>query len=707
MLLSTNQQLSPPKARSRRLHQRRSAFGPYFLFLVRYVSKRFANWLLFGAYLLLLTLILVIVPVALDASPAAYWNNPLIQLSSFVMPLAAVFGACMALDVFRGGIDTGIELIVVAKPVSRLVLTSAKLLFLFCALTLFGVASALCGLLALVAPKMETYLVGDLAAGLFTGTFINGLFFAAIAVFLSLRIGKNATTLIVILIAIVLNFLTPLAPLLFQTPAEVLQNRGVYLVQQKWQARDAQQQAQAAGTNGTDVIFQVRTTYGNTQYVDVKQAYQEADAQTPYSASFYGNIGNMINSLYNVGNLASEKNANIAFAPRNTRWTFRDVITPDNFTRLMIGSDALSTLAQFNPNPDATDTNPNNNSLSYLLLTRQYVFLGLPTTDQYGPASILFSPPGWRYLQDAKTNQTVRVNATAADYVYDVNKIDQAMGHAQTGWQQTLSAKNDANKDYKTLLIEAMKNVANATITPTNPPGSPSTTTNPSTTTPMPINEALQELIGVYSQLLTSAKMDLFRTAYEASAVVKDDNAASAKNLFLSKLALFYGLDRWTHINPALTRPLLPTGFSEYSKQFSSSLDKDATLFKEATNWQLFAAYLATDPLYYNVVGTNNLDTPEKRMQAFVDYILAFGLNTYAAVYLMNLLTPTNVTREDGINYRAALGIYQLRSEQINKTYAVVAQPIVGWQVIVLVMSLIACALFIGVGLVSRWQDIR
>ena len=624
-----------------------NVFWAYFLFLLKTITRNFTNWMLFIAYALILSLILLIIPAILDSSPADYWNNPLVQVASFVMPIVAVFASCIALDLFRDGVDTGVELIIISKPISRINYVLVKFSLLLITLLIYSLVTCFLGVLTYAIPKMNPALVGDLVAGLFTGSFVIGLFFGSLSILISLKFGKNATNMIIILIAIIFNFLTPLSQLFFDPPAKVLRNSGINLLQQNIKTTN--------GIDGNNIVYQLPNSFGTVKYVDVKNEYQKAEAKTFYNNSFYFNIGNMISSLYNLGGLAPYTNGNISILPINTTWEFISPINKDNFTHIFLGL----------PSGNAS------NSLVGNTLNPQYIFLPLPSSDNAVLNSFFSSSLGYTFLSDETNNQSTKVSATIDLYDKNDLKIDSSLTNAN---------------DSMSLLLD--NNITNQIINDVNGINNLQTA-----------QENINKIISIYASLLNQQDMLIYQTNFEEN-YLDQSYEKYAKNVFQGKVSLFYGLD-------ALNRD---NGLKNY-QNFVQSI-KLCTLTNGINNswlvqdqqWNGLDAELLKIPLY-NALKTQIIinDTPEERNQLIGATLQTFFINQYSAIYLLNALEDSNVNRI----YSTNLGLNVLQEEQLLLSYTVKTLPIIDPTIIVAIMIIISFSLFVGIGFIYYYQDIK
>lgn len=296
-----------------------------------------------------------------------------------------------------------------------------------------------------------------------------------------------------------------------------------------------------------------------------------------------------------------------------------------------------------------------------------------------------------------------------ADYAYSADEVGRAMAAAQAGWQATLGSRDASGKTYLQGLADAANALADADASSLMGAKAAGGAGAGADAGAGSLQDRVYGLLDAYLQVFNPTQMATFSGAWGAQVGygVPNDYAQSAHNFFRARLALFYGLDALTR--PGAGQGALPGGFDAYAQGFADQLDASAPLFTDAAEWSLVDAALRfADPLYATAAGQAAATTPAARARAFANYVLAFGFNAYSGVYLMNLLPQTAAaTQHSTFTIGARSGITELQGQQIPYTYAVDAEPIVDWRVIVAVMTVVACALFVGVGFVYRWQDIR
>lgn len=500
---------------------------------------------------------------------------------------------------------------------------------------------------------MDPNLVGDLVGGLFTGSFVIGLFFGSLSVLISLKHSKNATNMIIILIAILFNFLTPLSALFFDTPSKVLSNQGINLIQQNVKTRKIENK---------NIVFQVTSTFGQTKFEDVKQKYHEANKETFYSNSFYLNFGNMIGSLYNLGGLAPYHNGNISISPNNTTWNFIDKINIDEYPYIYTGI----------PNLNLESNNLINNSLS-----QQIMFLPEPTSS----FSLFFSTsPKYTYLSNPNNNETTSVVPNDKFYVKDSTKVTNALVNINNS---TLNLFNNNS------------NVVNSI---TN-------TINQITNTDDVLNN-LSKISQEFNSLLTKDNMLVFKENFEANynKNLNANNEEIAENVFSNQVNLFYGLDELSNIsNSTLDQQFIKDVVA--NNKFNQI---NNTFLTQNDNWNLLDSYFEKTFGWYPklksvVTQTNQNDEIKQRNELIGTSLQIIFTNQYSVIYLTNLLT--NDTKNN--NYKTSLGLIPLSQSQIKYSYVVNTVPIVDPTIIVILMIVISFSLFVGIGFIYYHEDIR
>ncbi|WP_027120164.1 ABC transporter permease [[Mycoplasma] testudinis] len=669
-------------------------FWAYFLFLFKVVTRHFTNWLLFVVYVLVLFLILVIIPLILDASPAGYWNNPIIYVVSFIMPIAALLISSVSLDVFRDGIDNGTELVIIAKPVGRLHYVLAKFLLLVIVSIFFSLISSFVGLFTFAVPRMDKSLVGDLVAGIFTGTFVNGLFFASIAILLSMRLHKYATNLIIITVTLILSLMTTLSRLFFSPPYEILSNQGINLVQQEVETKKPGN----ASDHSSNIVYQVQSTFGATNFTDIKTAYNNASNQTFYYDSYYLNIGNMVNSLYNLNGLATYNNANIALSPPNAKWNIGDKININDFYHLSLGFDTPELISNNNPSS-------NNTSIIPAAFRSQIVFLPAPSRDTTSLLSRFIPSASYRYLVNPITNETKSENATPEMFAFDPNNL--------------------------TVVNQTLINAVDSLSLLTNPPAGSNSAglVNPfaNITSSTTEQQFMNDLLQLFQSITLPNNMVTFRDSFE-NKVEDKNNAVFGKNVLQQKINLFYGLDTIRQISQEAQNELLQASstidFVSKIGQIRQSFEKVSGFFNELLEKIVNPMVLSLNNTDVNnalVLLSKLLGLPQNLINQFtssallsdnikktaLSAIYSFVLfNNYASIYLLNLVSTARLD-VGMVRYRTSLGLFPVQQNQVNSVYLIKSVPIVPPSAIITTMVVIAFGLFIGISFIYFYRDIK
>ncbi|QMT98829.1 ABC-2 transporter permease [Mycoplasma tullyi] len=634
-------------------------FWIYFAFLIKQIVKKPFIWATFSAYFLMLLILLLVFPLYQETSPANYWNNPVIHVSTFLIPIASIFGIMVAMFLFKDGVTDGTEIIIISKPVSRKIYVSAKFLVLILTCLVFSFLLILSAAFAKINPKFELQNMRDLMLGIFIGNFINSLFFGSISILISFGLSKNSTIVIVFLATFLMNFQTPLSALFFKSPSRVLGDSQHVLVERTLLTNKKSKDDQFVGET---VVFEPTPSDDKKS---VKQLYQEAEASTFYNRSFYFNLGNALNSIYNLNSLSYENSGNINVLSPNTKIVFDRVFNPNDFYNLDF----------YLPRPDQK---------GLLQLQRFKVFLSAPTPEKTSnPIIRITRPPGYGYLNSDGNNYTL-VTAGFDLYEKNQNNDDLLVNTYEIFFKDVFtSTKNSQQRSIESLLSSLFAKYANEVIS--NP--------NNLNTNDL-IAKISPDLVNLNDLLRSPNLMYQFTKSFENSDA--KTNQEKAIEVYKKRVNLFYALNDTNNLRK----------LRQFSK-FSNTILKNDNLFKNLRGFDLkdlIDTNLINNPFLGLLLQNsfNNLNLNEfLRNLTLDDLKLIFYqqiFNEYLALYITQVINLSQIREQiEGRgakqDYFVSLNPSAIRQDQLSDTYVISKKPIVNPWTIVLLMSAISIAL--------------
>ncbi|AFP81262.1 putative ABC-type transport system permease component [Mycoplasmoides gallisepticum NC08_2008.031-4-3P] len=629
-------------------------FWIYFAFLIKQIVKKPFVWATFSAYFIMLLVILLIFPLYQETSPANYWNNPVIHVSTFLIPVASIFGIMVAMFLFKDGVADGTEIIIISKPVSRKIYVSAKFLVLILTCLVFSFLLIITAAIAKINPQFQLQNMKDLMLGIFIGNFINSSFFGSISILISFGLSKNSTIVIVFLATFLMNFQTPLSALFFKSPSRVLSDSQHTLVERSLLTNKQDRNHQPVGET---VAFQPTPSDAKQ---NIKQLYEQAEASTFYNQSFYFNLGNALNSIYNLNSLSYENSGNINFLSANTKIVFERVFDPDNFYNIDF----------FLPRPDEK---------GLLQLQRFKVFLSAPTPEKSSTSFIRISnPPSYSYLNTDQDSYTV----TTADFdLYEKNPDnDNLLANTyQIFFDEVFtSTKNSQQRSIASLLSSLFNQYVTEIIDQNN--------TN--------LNDLFikisPDLVNLNDLLRSPNLMYQFTKSFEQSDA--KTNEEKAIEVYKKRVNLFYALND-TNSLTKLKR------FMTYS---NAILQNDIIFNRlRSDTIQNIIGNSFTNNLFLRLLLQNslrNLNLPNLNLDDLKLIFYQQIFNEYLALYLTQVVNLSQIIEQiegKGKKQDYFVNLYPsaIRQDQLSDTYIISKQPIVNPWMIVLILSTISIAL--------------
>ncbi len=555
---------------------------------------------------------------------------------------------------FKDGVSDGTEIIVISKPVSRKIYVSAKFLVLILTCLVFSFLLIFSALIAKVNPEFKLQNMKDLMLGIFIGNFINSLFFGSVSILISFGLSKNSTIVIVFLATFLMNFQTPLSALFFKSPSRVLSDSQHVLVDRSLLTNQLNKNNQPVGQN---IVYEPNPTKSDQ---NIKQLYEQAEASTFFNQSFYFNLGNALNSIYNLNSLSYENSGNISFLPSNTRIIFDRVFDPNDFYNINLYVQR-----------------PNENGL--LQLQQYKVFLSSPTPEKSSTSIIrVIDPPKYSYLDDDQNNYTVK---TADFDLYKKNENnDDLLAETYKIFYQDVftSNKNSQQRSIATLLSSLFDKYANEISNLNN----------------LTLNDLIVKIspdLAILNDLLRSPNlMYEFTKNFEQSDA--KTNEQKAINAYKKRVNLFYAL--------ADTNSLAK--IKKFKKYTQTILDNDK-LFDQLKNFSLqqiidnnLANNLFVKLLLQNFL--NNLDLKDLTVNDLKILFYQQLFNEYVAIYMTQLVSISQIIEQvegKGKKRDYYINLYPnaIRQDQLNDTYVISKKPIVNPWLIVLILSLISIGL--------------
>lgn len=393
---------------------------------------------------------------------------------------------------------------------------------------------------------------------------------------------------------------------------------------------------------------------------NIKQLYEQAEASTFYNQSFYFNLGNALNSIYNLNSLSYENSGNINFLSANTKIVFERVFDPDNFYNIDF----------FLPRPDEK---------GLLQLQRFKVFLSAPTPEKSSTSFIRISnPPSYSYLNPDQDSYTV----TTADFdLYEKNPDnDNILANTyQIFFNEVFtSTKNSQQRSIASLLSSLFNQYLTEIIDQNN--------TN--------LNDLFikisPDLVNLNDLLRSPNLMYQFTKSFEQSDV--KTNEEKAIEVYKKRVNLFYALNDtnsliklkrfMTYSNAILQNDII------FNRLRSDTIQN--IIGNSFTN-NLFLRFLLQNSL-------RNLNLPNLNLDDLKLIFYQQIFNEYLALYLTQVVNLSQIIEQiegKGKKQDYFVNLYPsaIRQDQLSDTYIISKQPIVNPWMIVLILSTISIAL--------------
>ncbi|AAB96151.1 ABC transporter permease [Mycoplasmoides pneumoniae] len=292
--------------------------------------------------LLMLALVMLFI-VQSSTNVIALWTNNVFQFSLILIPLVTLLAGSITADIFIEGYNNGIELFLFSKPISRDRILLIKLLVLLMYLSIVAVLStAVVSLGYFTRNEIESYL-DDLALSIFVGTILNGIIFSAVTIMLATRFSNIQSLIILLLFVSLFSFSSPIARLIFDTPAKTLSQQGYSVRQINGIAHSESPNVErkiyvsVKKRRLTGVDREEKELWKSDEQAALRgrNLYEEAQRTSSYINSFYTNIGYLFGSLYRLGALADENNFDASVATQNTKIRFGKLVDLDKSTDII------------------------------------------------------------------------------------------------------------------------------------------------------------------------------------------------------------------------------------------------------------------------------------------------------------------------------------------------------------------------------------
>ncbi|MDC4184448.1 ABC transporter permease [Mycoplasma bradburyae] len=629
-------------------------FLVYFAFLLKQIVKKPFIWATILAYFLMVLVILLVFPLYQKTSPAQYWNNPVIQISTFLIPVASIFGIMVSMFLFKDGVADGTELIIISKPVSRRVYVIAKFLVLFITCLVFSFLISCSSIIAKINPQFKLQNMKDLMLGLFIGNFINSLFFGSIAIIVSFGLSKNSTIVIVFLATFLINFQTPLSNLFFESPARVLSSSKHSLLDRSFLTKQLDKNGNPTGKN---VVFEPNPSK-KADKDNIKKIYQEAEAKTFYNQSFYINIGNALNSIYNLNSLSYEKNANVNFLSSNTKIVFDELFNQNEFYNISL----------FTQMPDEK---------GLLKLEEYKLFLTTPLPTQSATSFLrIINPPSFSYLED--DNQNYKTETAEFDLYKKYDNNDDLLTKAyQTFYKNVFtSTKNSQQRSILSVLRElATKYLGEITEL--------------RKLKPEQLIAKLSPNLVIFNDLLRSPNL-MYDFIAEIEKTDNLTNKQKAQKVYRDRINLFYSLSEANNI----------TNIKKFSKYTQAIIDNDQ-LFNNIPGVDHNANINQNLPDFIRLF-LNNFVSDLKIPEISLNDIKLLFYNqlfiNYVSLYIGQVINTSSIREQiEGKDkkqpYFVNLYPNAIRKDQLANTYEIRKEPIVNPWVIVIILASVSVAL--------------
>ena len=163
--------------------------GVYLKYVTNYLIRKVAFWIVILTYIFVFSIICLIIPAVNKIYFLWAWVTEFRSLNIILEYLIALYGAIVAIFIFRAPIDDGSELLISSKPIQRNKLICSKFIIFTIVCIFYGLLSGLFACFGFLLPT-NYWSVISLTTSLFIISFIFSLLYGGIAILSSINHGK-------------------------------------------------------------------------------------------------------------------------------------------------------------------------------------------------------------------------------------------------------------------------------------------------------------------------------------------------------------------------------------------------------------------------------------------------------------------------------------------------------------------------------------
>lgn len=163
--------------------------GVYLKYVTNYLVRKVAFWIVIITYILVFLIICIIIPTISKIYFLWAWVTEFRTLNIILEYLIALYGAIIAVYIFRAPIDDGSELLISSKPIHRNKLICSKFIVFIISCIFFGLVSDLFVCFGFLLPT-NYWSVISLMISIFTINILFSLLYGGIAILGSINHGK-------------------------------------------------------------------------------------------------------------------------------------------------------------------------------------------------------------------------------------------------------------------------------------------------------------------------------------------------------------------------------------------------------------------------------------------------------------------------------------------------------------------------------------
>lgn len=319
-------------------------FNKSFLFFTfRLVLKKISIYITITTYLFLILSYTFIVPFLSHNSAIKLFIYPIAP--SFLFLSMVVVSCFIAIEIFRTPIEDGTELLVLSKPIDRREICIAKFLVFIFYILIISFLSFIVASTSHLYPNSYYEDNMNIMIGIFIASLTTGIVFGSLSILISIFSKKIITMLSIVGGVMILNIMSMLGVVIFETPAQKISNNSTSILSANIYNLNKRKNEIIDGM----VLGQ------NTQNNSIKDVYENSLKNNIYYKLIYTDFSTQFSSLYTFCAPAKDKKLNIK-AQFNMNTPYRL-----DFENYKI------------PTIDEIQTNQNNSSTSYICISMENI----------------------------------------------------------------------------------------------------------------------------------------------------------------------------------------------------------------------------------------------------------------------------------------------------------------------------------------------